>query len=64
MHQIFQSHNSEHNISIQNYCGSGLCASTGILTTRKHSVLGTGCFHPQVMEKKELTTLFLRVATY
>jgi hypothetical protein len=26
----------------QNYRGSGICISSGILKTRKHSVLGTG----------------------
>jgi hypothetical protein len=31
------------NISFQNYWGSGLCPSPGILNTRKHNILETGC---------------------
>jgi hypothetical protein len=34
----------------QNYWVFGLRPSSGILETRKHNVLETGCFRPQVRE--------------
>jgi hypothetical protein len=39
----------------QNYWGSEFCPSSGIPKTKKHNVSETGCFRPQVMEKRELT---------
>jgi hypothetical protein len=39
---------SDDGVNTQNCCVSGLCPSTRILNTRKHSVSEIGCFHSEV----------------
>jgi hypothetical protein len=53
--ETFQIIRESNKKNIQNYYGSGLCPSSGILKTRKHSFLETGIFLPSLEGRKRFS---------